>query len=222
MKNDSKRWLSSREACRIIGVRPKTLREWDKAGKIRTKRTPGKHRRYDVSSVLGVSEADIGGHRKNFIYARVSSQKQKNDLERQIQSLSSEFPGYEVISDVGSGLNWNRRGLKRLLRLCILGEVSTVVVAHRDRLSRLAFDLIEYIVEETGAKLVVRNQDESVSPSEELGEDLLSIVHDFSSRAYGRRSYKRKRTATKEKEESKGKSSKRSVSSSSSSSETSM
>ena len=214
MKNDSKRWLSSREACRIIGVRPKTLREWDKAGKIRTKRTPGKHRRYDVSSVLGVSKTDIGGHRKNFIYARVSSQKQKNDLERQIQSLSSEFPGYEVISDVGSGLNWNRRGLKRLLRLCILGEVSTVVVAHRDRLSRLAFDLIEYIVEETGAKLVVRNQDESISPSEELGEDLLSIVYDCS--------YKRKRTATKEKEESKGQSSKRSVPSSSSSSETSM
>ena len=214
MKNDFKRWLSSKEACRIIGVQPKTLREWDKAGKIRTKRTPGKHRRYDVSSVLGVSEADIGGHRKNFIYARVSSQKQKNDLERQIQSLSSEFPGYEVISDVGSGLNWNRRGLKRLLRLCILGEVSTVVVAHRDRLSRLAFDLIEYIVEETGAKLVVRNQDESVSPSEELGEDLLSIVHDCS--------YKRRRTATKETEESKGQSSKRSVPSSSSSSETSM
>ena len=214
MKNDSKRWLSSREACRIIGVRPKTLREWDKAGKIRTKRTPGKHRRYDVSSVLGVSKTDIGGHRKNFIYARVSSQKQKNDLERQIQSLSSEFPGYEVISDVGSGLNWNRRGLKRLLRLCILGEVSTVVVAHRDRLSRLAFDLIEYIVEETGAKLVVRNQDESISPSEELGEDLLSIVYDCS--------YKRKRTATKETEESKGQSSKRSVPSSSSSSETSM
>ena len=214
MKNDSKRWLSSREACRIIGVRPKTLREWDKAGKIRTKRTPGKHRRYDVSSVLGVSKTDIGGHRKNYIYARVSSQKQKNDLERQIQSMSSEVPGYEIISDVGSGLNWNRRGLKRLLRLCILGEVSTVVVAHRDRLSRLAFDLIKYIVEETGAKLVVRNQDESVSPSKELGEDLLSIIHESS--------YKRKRTATKEKEESKGQSSKRSVPSSSSASETSM
>ena len=92
MKNDSKRWLSSREACRIIGVRPKTLREWDKAGKIRTKRTPGKHRRYDVSSVPGVSKTDIGGHRKNFIYARVSSQKQKNDLERQIQFCLPNSP----------------------------------------------------------------------------------------------------------------------------------
>ena len=170
----------------------KTCR-WDHEGKIKTKRTPGNHRLYDIEPFLGPSEAPVHQpNKEGIIYARVSSKKQIADLERQIEHLRAEYPGYKVVRDVGSGINWKRRGLRSLLRYCMARNVREVVIAHRDRLSRLAFDILKFVIEESGAKLVVHDAPSDLTPAEELGEDLLSIVHIFSCRQYGGRKYRGK------------------------------
>lgn len=200
------RWLSAAKARHKLGVCAKTLRSWDAKKLIRTTRSPTGNRIYDVDSVL-ISRPDQSdkhsGH--SLVYARVSSAKQKSDLERQIQSLSEKFPKHRVVRDIGSGINWRRPGLKTILRYCLEGSLRELVVAHRDRLSRLGFELIEFLVKESGGKLVVLDQGVQGSTGEEfrgeseLGEDLLSIIHVFSSRHYGSRKYKRKSSGTTKK-----------------------
>ena len=190
-----RRFFTTQQARARLGVCARTLRNWDAAGKIKAVRGPNNHRYYDLSSVeggLGVVAQRIPEQRKDFIYARVSSAKQSAHLEHQIESLSSKFSGYEVVRDIGSGLNWKRPGLQRILRLGVEGKVRRVVVAHRDRLSRLAFDLIKFVIESSGGELVVDSDDDKdTSPAEELGEDLLSIVHEIGRRSYGGRKRKR-------------------------------
>lgn len=192
------KWVPARKATRLLGVHINTLRNWDRDNKIETKRTPGNHRLFNVETFC--DPEDQKKDRRDYIYARVSSRKQIADLERQIASMSAEYPQHKIIRDVGSGINWKRPGLKTLLRLCMERKVREVVVAHRDRLSRLAFDLIEFIVKETGGKLVVQNQPPERSSDEELGEDLLSIIHVFSCRSYGKRKYRKGPSKEKEKE----------------------
>lgn len=195
------RYLPAAKARHRLGVCSKTLRNWDSRGLIGTTRTPTGIRLYDIGSIATTNEygrgnSDKSGHR--VIYARVSSSKQKTDLERQIQFLSEKFPGHQVVRDIGSGINWSRPGLKTLLRYCLEGSIREVVVAHRDRLSRLGFELLKFIIEEAGGKLVVLGESEAKQgadefrPESELGEDLLSIIHVFSCRHYGRRKYKSK------------------------------
>ena len=198
------------ETARYFGVCVKTLRNWEKEGKIKCIRGPHNVRYYDITSVrefANYQQPPESG--KKLIYARVSSAKQKGDLERQVQSLLEKFPGYEVIQDIGSGINWKRSGLRSLLQQCMARKVQEVVIAHRDRLSRLAFELIEFIITSSGAKLLVQDSNESSkTPNEELGEDLLSIMHIFSCREYGKRKYKKggtKKEKTKEVGKSKGK-----------------
>lgn len=192
------RWLSAAKARHKLGVCAKTLRSWDAKNLIRTTRSPTGNRIYDVGSVL-ISRPDQSvqhsGH--NIAYARVSSAKQKTDLERQIQSLTEEFPQHRVVRDIGSGINWRRPGLKTILRYCLEGSLRELVVAHRDRLSRLGFELIEFLIKESGGKLLVLGKGvqgktgEEFRGESELGEDLLSIIHVFSSGHYGSRKYKR-------------------------------
>lgn len=191
--------LSAQQASKFFGVTGKTLREWHRRGYITARRTPGNQRIYDVNSIVGppgdnkTQERSISGRSKsdkqNFIYARVSSTKQQGDLERQIQTLTQEFSGYGVVSDVGSGINFKRPGLQKLIKRCVRGDVGRVVVAHRDRLCRIAFDFFEFLFNTLGVELVVFNNDDGVQEGTELGEDLMAIVHVFSARHYGKRRY---------------------------------
>jgi predicted site-specific integrase-resolvase len=117
------------------------------------------------------------------IYARVSSERQRPDLERQVAALQQRYPEHEVVCDVGSGLNWQRRGFKALLERAHAGLVGEVVVAHRDRLARFAFELVEWVLRKAGVQVVVldlaEDQPGSRSDEQELAEDLLSIVTVF-------------------------------------------
>lgn len=174
-------YVTSKEACKQLGVHPNSLRNWDKAGKVRTKRTPGGKRLYDLSSLEGNNLGKI-------IYARVSSKGQKDDLEKQIEYLRSRYPDHEVIEDFGSGLNFKRKGFKHLLERIIQGTVSEVVITHKDRLCRFGFDLVSFIAEKFSCRILVLDESQS-SPQEELVKDLLSIVHVFSCRLYGLRKY---------------------------------
>lgn len=176
-----------KEASSHFGVCLHTLRRWEKAGIIKAIRTPSGQRRYDITSYTGISTK--GGSRATITYARVSSRGQKADLDRQVAVLKNLYPDSELITDIASGLNFKRPGLKTLLGRVREGDVGLVVVAHKDRLARFGFDLIQWLIEQDNTKLVVLNQD-NLSPEREMVEDILAIVHVFSCRLYGLRKYK--------------------------------
>ncbi len=131
------------------------------------------------------------------IYAQVSSAKQQEDLERQMAALRADFPQHQAVRGIGSGINWSGPGLRTVLRYCLEGSLRELVVAHRDRLSRLAFGLLEFLVAKAGGQLIVHGSG-GVSENDELGEDLRNIVHVFSCRQYSRRKYGNKRGASQE------------------------
>ncbi|OQW90387.1 MAG: DNA invertase [Beggiatoa sp. IS2] len=176
-------YVNTRTACNRLGVHSNTLRNWDRDGKIKTMRTPGGIRLYDLDSL----ESD----RRKFIYARVSSRNQKDDLNSQIEYLKTRFPNHELIEDIGSGLNFKRKGLNTLLELVMSGQVSEIIVTHKDRLCRFGYELIEAIATKNSCKIMVLDESK-LSPQAELVNDLLSIIHVFSCRLYGLRKYSRK------------------------------
>ena len=185
-------FVPSRKASEILGVHPNTLRSWESTGKIKAIRTPSNQRLYDVTSITVNKETP----KKSICYCRVSSAKQKDDLQRQINYLKEQFPNYDIITDIGSGLNFKRKGLQAILELAMQKNIKEVVVAHRDRLCRFGFDLIQWIIEKNQGKLVVLNE-VHLSQEEELTEDLLSIVHVFSCRINGGRKYKKGKSKIK-------------------------
>jgi excisionase family DNA binding protein len=189
--NDYTKYIGSSEACELFQVSVGTLRKWDREGKIDTYRTPGKHRRYSTQLFTKISNCITTDVQKQKIcYCRVSSPHQKNDLQRQKEFLQSKYPDYRIIQDIGSGINWKRGGLKTILELAMQNKLETVVVAHKDRLCRFAFELVQWILESNNVKLVVL--DKTVcSTEQELAEDLLSIIHVFSCRQMGKRRYKK-------------------------------
>lgn len=174
----------------LLRVTPATLRTWAQKGKIRTIRTPSNQRLYykeDVFKLLG--KPITFEEKKKYIYCRVSSKKQMDDLERQTDFLRTKYPNHVLVTDVGSGINWKRKGLKTLLERSMSGNVEEIVVAHRDRLCRFAFELLEFIFKFSNTKLLVLNDDQEKSSEQELAEDLLSIVHVYSCRNMGKRRY---------------------------------
>ncbi len=178
-------YVPSRKATQELGVHANTLRTWANEGKIKHIKTPSGQRLYDTSSLECTDE------RKRICYCRVSSAKQKDDLQRQIDCMQREFPEHEVIKDIGSGLNFKRKGLIALLEQVCDGNIKEVVIAHRDRLCRFGFELVRWLIEKNGGKIVVLNEDKS-SPQEELTNDILSILHVFSCRMHGLRKYSQK------------------------------
>jgi predicted site-specific integrase-resolvase len=187
-------FIPTKEACKILGVTPTTLRSWDKNGQIRTIRTPTNMRRYSKQDVLRIADGGRSSTtKKRILYCRVSSKKQVDDLARQKELLESKYPDYSMVTDVGSGINWKRKGLREVLESAMSGDLEEVVVAHRDRLCRFAFELIEWIIVSNGGKLTVLDHDDSEAKERELAEDILSIVHVYSCRQMGRRRYKSKK-----------------------------
>lgn len=176
-------YITSKNACEHFGIHANTLRKWADEGKIAHIRSPSGQRLYDVSSVGKKIDT-----RTKICYARVSSASQKEDLERQVLFLKQKYPDYEVVTDVGSGLNFKRKGFRRVLESVLSNSVSEIVVAHRDRLCIFGFELVQWICDKSDTKLVVLEQT-SLSPTEELTKDLLSIIHVFSCRLYGLRKY---------------------------------
>jgi predicted site-specific integrase-resolvase len=180
------KWHKTRKACEILNVHPNTLRLWDRQGKIPTQRTPGGHRLYDISAFYNETPKT----HTTICYCRVSSQSQRTDLNRQVEFMKERYPESEVIKDVGSGINFKRKGLRTLLERSLSGEQLEIVVAYKDRLARFGFDLLEWLISRNGGRIVVLNK-VSFSPEQELTKDLLTILHVFSCRLYGLRKYKK-------------------------------
>jgi len=142
-------------------------------------------RRYDLDSYIKAPRKA----KRVVLYARVSSREQKPDLERQIARLVNLYPGAEVVGEVGGGLNFKRPKFLALLERVRAGDVGTIVVAHRDRLCRFGFEFVEWYCRQYGCEILVLD-DDHLSPQQELVEDILTILHCFSSRLYGLRKYR--------------------------------
>lgn len=197
-KINKKRYLRIGEACRVTGLSEQTLRKMVDEGKIKSYKTPAGQRRIDTKYLqemclcINLHEKTKEDNKTNYIYARVSSRKQLDDLDRQIKFLKSQKPeylGYDVISDVSSGLNFKRKGIETILDKCLRREIGEVIIAHKDRLCRFGFELIERLVTKSGGKIIVIKDSEEKTSEQELAEDLLSIVHIFSCRQMGKRKY---------------------------------
>ena len=194
------KYVSIGEAAKSLGVSTQTLRRWDLDGKLVAERTPGGRRRYRVSDVaqfnpLGVNRAVL--ERPTVAYARVSSHDQKDDLARQVKVLemycAAQGWAFSTITDLGSGMNYRKKGLTRLLDDIIEDRVGRLVLTHKDRLLRFGAELVFAVCEAKNVEVVIINQGENRSFEQELAEDVLEIVTVFSARLYGARSHKNKR-----------------------------
>ena len=175
----------------------RTLQRWDREGVLKPdSKTPKGHRLYSHKQYLDYFNKLENKIRKNIIYCRVSSQNQKNDLLKQIEFVkqfcyNSGKIYDDIYVDVGSGLNYNRKNFIKLLDEITNGSIDEIIIAHKDRLVRFGFEMVKMLCDKYNTKLLIINE-EKLSPSEEMVQDLISIVHVFSSRLYGLRKYKNK------------------------------
>lgn len=201
--------LNIKQAAKYLNVSIDTLRLWDNGGKLKALKTPGGHRRYTkemLNKFVGIIETETETEQQSIgaIYARVSSHEQKTngDLDRQAQRMSEYCAKHNIyieyiIKDVGSGLNDNRSGFVRLTDLIIQGKVNKLIVEHKDRLTRFQFKFIKKMFESYGCEVIVVNGMD-VSDTEELAEDIMSLLASFSGKFYGKRSAERRKKKTKE------------------------
>lgn len=182
------KYYSSKDTCQRLGICLKTLQNWANEDKINYIRTEGGWRKYDLDSYLDENNLL---EKINVCYCRVSSYDRKDDLVRQVAYLHEKYPEYEIIKDIGSGINFKRKGLLKIINLAIENKLDKVIVAYKDRLCRIGYDLIEHILQTySNAKIVVENI-EYKSSSQEITEDLIEIITVYSSKIYGKRSYKK-------------------------------
>ncbi|GJD20899.1 ISSoc2, resolvase [Rivularia sp. IAM M-261] len=186
----SANYVPPRVAASKLGVSTKTLERWLEAGKIEGIFTQGGQRRYNLDSVIPVRPGNPRDERITVVYARVSSRSQKSDLEQQVNFLKSRYPDAEIITDIGSGLNFKRKGLQALLDRVLNNSIKLIVIAHKDRLCRFGFDIISWLCTRQQTKILVLDQ-KNLSPEREMVEDILAIVHVFSCRLYGLKKYKK-------------------------------
>lgn len=186
------KYYSTKKVTEILGVTAQTLRNWDKEGKLKPSYVKSNgYRYYSEESILSYTQERKTKKNLNVVgYARVSSKKQSDDLERQINNLntyiSSKYDSFDIITDIGSGINYNKPGLKKLIEKINKKEVDLIIVLYKDRLLRFGFELVEYFAKLNNVKIealdkIDKNQDE------ELVEDLVQIITAFSCKIQGKR-----------------------------------
>jgi putative resolvase len=184
------------EVAKIFGVSYVAVKKWAYAGKIKYIKTPGGKYRYPESEIRRLLGEQMPKG-KVAIYARVSSADQKEDLERQKQKLieyakSKGYQDIEVIEDIASGLNENRKGLNKLFKLVTERQIEAVFITHKDRLTRFGFKYFETFFNSYGCRIETMDSEKVKEPRQELVEDLIAIVTGFAGRIYGARSRKRR------------------------------
>ncbi len=192
--------ISIGDTAKELGVSVKTVRRWADAGKLRFERSPSGHRRFFLTDIKRITPRDFNQleDRITINYARVSSHDQKEDLSRQIKVLEA-FSGsngwqFETISDLGSGLNYNKKGLQKLLKRIMQGDVGRLVLTHKDRLLRFGCEIVFAMCEEFETEVVMINKSiEETTFEQELVTDMIELITVFSARLYGSRSHKNKK-----------------------------
>jgi predicted site-specific integrase-resolvase len=189
-------FVPPRTISKQFGISTACLRKWAETEKIKFIR-PNRMRLYHLPTVkklFSMSDSIQTTNRKRICYARVSSSHQKEDLTRQIEYLQKNYKETEIISDIGSGLNWNRKGFNSILEQIHKGNIFEIVVAYKDRLCRFGFELFEWICQKNNTKIVVLNTNsEIVDRSKELSDDILSIITIFVAKNNGLRSHENRK-----------------------------
>ena len=192
------KYYSTKTVAQLLGVTSQTLRNWDREGKLKPSYVKSNgYRYYSEDSILSYTQERKTKKTLNVIgYARVSSKKQIDDLKRQIENLriyiESKYETYEIISDVGSGINYTKPGLQKLIEKINRKEVDLIIVLYKDRLLRFGFELIEYFATLNNVKIEVLDKINK-SENQELVEDLVQIVTVFSCKLQGKRKSKTKK-----------------------------
>jgi excisionase family DNA binding protein len=200
MNGKEKDYISVGNASLITGLDSQTIRKMVDTKKISGYKTPSGQRRINRKDIQAMCDNMLNDEKKqtikkeNFLYTRVSTKKQLGDLSRQLEYVKRpEYSDYTIIQDIGSGINFKRKGISTILDSCVQGTIGEIIIAHRDRLSRFGFDLINLFVQKSGGKITVLEDNKITTSEIELAEDLLSIVHIYSCRQMGKRSYSKKR-----------------------------
>jgi putative resolvase len=178
-----------------VGVSVKTLQRWDREGRLQPSRTPGNRRVYTDDHLYQILPGRRAADRQTVVYMRVSSQAQKPDLVNQ-RTVLEQFcaaRGLTVthwVSEIGGGLNFKRPKFLALVDRIISNQLAVLVIAHKDRLVRFGFDLLTHLCRTHDCELLVMNT-ETLSPEQEMVQDLMTITHCFSARLYGLRNYRK-------------------------------
>lgn len=187
------KFISGTKAAKQLGIHINTLRKYADEGKIEIIKTKGGIRRYNVDKYVqentNVEQPQI--ERKKVCYCRVSKPKQKADLEKQIQYMKERYPTHEIITDIGSGVDFDRKGLRQIVDYAITNQLEELVVSYKDRLCRIGYNLIEYIlVKYSNTKIIVDN-DNSENINDEVANDIIQILTVYTAKIHGMRKYKK-------------------------------
>jgi putative resolvase len=200
MDNISEMTVSIGDAAKELGISITTMRRWADSGKIRSERSPTGQRRFFLADIKRITPRDLKQleDRVTINYARVSSHDQSCDLVRQVQVLeafsSANGWQFETIQDLGSGLNYNKKGLQKLLHRIMQGDVGRLVITHKDRLLRFGAELVFAMCNEFETEVVIINKtNEEITFEQELVQDMIELITVFSARLYGSRSKKNKK-----------------------------
>ncbi len=181
--------MKSKEVLKILKISRVTLWKYVKSGKIRVKQEPNGYYIYNDSDVYSLAGIEDG--RLNVVYARVSTQKQKQDLHNQIENCISFINAKgisvdSIYSDIKSGMSLDRKGFMELLNAVMAFKIKAVYISYKDRLARLSYELVEKLFSDYGTKIVIINQCESISLEQELFEDIMQTIHSFSMKMYSK------------------------------------
>nr|WP_012881335.1 IS607 family transposase [Helicobacter pylori]ABB51118.1 ORF4 [Helicobacter pylori] len=183
--------MKSKEVLKILKISRVTLWKYVKSGKIRVKQEPNGYYIYNDSDVYSLAGIEDG--RLNVVYARVSTQKQKQDLQNQIENCISFINAKgisvdSIYSDIKSGMSLDRKGFMELLNAVMAFKIKAVYISYKDRLARLSYELVEKLFSDYGTKIVIiESECESISLEQELFEDIMQTIHSFSMKMYSKR-----------------------------------
>ena len=177
------------EALKTLGICYKTLYKMAEKKEINTIKV-GENTLYNVNKYLREKNI-LHKERIKICYCRVSSNKQKEDLERQIKYMKEKFPTHIIIKDIGSGLNYKRKGLEEIMKKAINGEIEELIITYKDRLTRFGYEMIEWLITKySNGKIIIINKNEEETPVEELTKDIVSIMNVYVAKVNGLRRYK--------------------------------
>jgi len=198
------KFVGKKKALESLGISSITLLKLEENNKIEIIKTMGGHRKYNIQKYINNNKkkadekTDINKKNTNNVeekinlcYIRVSTNGQKSDLEHQKDYMKKKYPKYEIIEDIGSGINFNRKGLRKIIKLAIGGKINKLIVAYKDRLTRFGFELIEDLIKEySNGEIIIENEKEEKEPKEELVDDVLQILNVYTAKMNGLRKYK--------------------------------
>lgn len=181
--------ISRKEVLKTLKIHYHTLNRMITRGDIEAVKIGTKYF-YNLDKYLRVNGISKNNKRK-ICYCRISSPKQKEDLKRQIQFMKTNYPGYEIIHDIGSGLNFKRKGLEEIIDIAIKGDLEVLIIAYKDRLARIGYELIETLITKySKGKIIIVNKSEEETPDEEMVKDVISIMNVYVAKVNGLRKYK--------------------------------